>query len=111
MSTESLLSTMLKHDFFHGHEQKVSGIAQLAVDNGFNTLSIAQKNVLAPFFRRQCAGVTNPGDHHNDCEKILTEDELENAITNEAYYGELLCQDCINENEDYKREWDDLLSQ
>lgn len=36
---ESILRIQLDRDVFHGEEQMVSGIAQLAVDRGFNALS------------------------------------------------------------------------
>ncbi|HHN8406730.1 hypothetical protein [Morganella morganii] len=111
MSTESLLSTMLEYDFFYNQDSMVSGIAQRAIDNGFNTLSEAQKRVLNPFLTKPCEGVTNPGGHHNNCQKPLSGDELEIAIRNESYYGNLLCENCINETEDYRREWENIEAQ
>lgn len=111
MSLESLLKTMLEHDRFHNQNSMVSGIAQRAVNNGFSSLSAAQKAVLEPFLSEQCDGVTNPGGHHNDCTTILEGDELESAIVNDMYYGGLLCTDCVDERERYRHEWEKIQRQ
>lgn len=98
---ESLLSTMLSHDAFHNEDAKVSGIAQLAVDKGFDTLSPLQKRVLNPFLTHQCAGINDPGGHHNGCQKIINGSELKEAYELQGYYGELLCLDCREESDGY----------
>ena len=49
MSTESLLDAMLKHDRFHNQNAMVPGIAQRAVDNGYDSLTAKQQAVLDPF--------------------------------------------------------------
>ncbi|MEP8557343.1 hypothetical protein ABKW12_20780 [Enterobacter hormaechei] len=106
MSTESLLDAMLKHDRFHNQNAMVPGIAQRAVDNGYDSLTEKQQAVLYPFLTEKCDGVTNPGGHHNDCQVILEGDDLESAIENEMYYGGLLCPSCVDEKEHYKAEWE-----
>lgn len=108
MSKESLLATMIEHDVFANEEQKVPGIAQLAIDEGYEKLTPAQKRVLEPFMSHSCDGVENPGGHHNDCDNTLVDDELENAYENQGYYGAMLCSGCIDEKEEYKRQWDRL---
>jgi len=108
MSTESLLESMLNHDRFHDQDAMVSGIAQRAVNNGFNSLSEKQKAVLSPFLEQPCDGVTNPGGHHNNCPVTLEGEELESAIENEMYYGGLLCASCVDENERYRAEWEKI---
>lgn len=45
MSTESLLDAMLQHDRFHNQNTMVTGIAQRAVDHGYDSLSAKQKAV------------------------------------------------------------------
>ncbi|MFC6377565.1 hypothetical protein [Tatumella sp. UCD-D_suzukii] len=108
MSNESLLSTMLDHDFFHGQDDKVSGIAMRAVDHGFDTLSVLQQRVLKPFMSQPCDGVTNPGGDHNGCESLIDGDDLETAIINQNYYGGLLCDKCINEKVGYIAHWEKI---
>lgn len=108
MSNESLLKTMLDHDVFANEDQMVPGIAQRAVDHGYDSLSPAQKHVLSPFMSHNCDGVENPGGHHNDCENVLTGPELETAYENRNYYDAMLCSQCVDELEEYKRQWDRL---
>ncbi len=84
----------------------VRGIAQLAMDQGFNNLTARQQAVLRPHLTQECAGVTNPGGHHNDCNVLLKGKKLAAALEQECYYGDALCEDCINETEQYRREWE-----
>lgn len=77
---ECILAKQLEMDVFHNEDSKVAGIAKLAVDKGFNTLSPSQKGVLEPFLTHSCSGNTDPGDHHNNCER-----ELEGSALLEAY--------------------------
>ncbi|POP42342.1 hypothetical protein CHU32_03655 [Superficieibacter electus] len=102
MSNESLLQTLLDHDVFAEEEQMVSGIARNAIDNGYNSLSGPQKRVLEPFMSQTCDGVEDPGGYHNDCRRVMTDDELQTAYENQGYYDALLCSDCINEYESYE---------
>ncbi|WP_313098709.1 hypothetical protein [Atlantibacter hermannii] len=108
MSTESLLSTLIKYDRFHGANPMVPGIAQLAIDKGYDHLSAKQKAVLEPFLTQACDGVTDPGDHHNNCQHVLEGDDLESAIENDMHYGGLLCPSCVDEDEEYRRRWEKL---
>lgn len=104
MSTESLLETMLKHDRFHDQDSMVSGIAQRAIANGFDSLTSRQKAVLTPFLEQPCDGVTDPGGYHNNCSVTLEGEELESAIQNDMHYGGLLCPSCVDEKERYRAE-------
>lgn len=101
---ESLLKTLIEHDAFYDADSKVKGIATLAIDKGFDNLSVLQKNVLDPFLTHPCAGVRNPGGHHNDCQVILSEGALEEAYEQRGYFGDLLCEDCRDESEGYSIE-------
>ncbi|EKT6267682.1 hypothetical protein [Enterobacter roggenkampii] len=111
MSTESLLNTMLEHDRFHGQDAMVAGIAQRAVNNGYESLTPRQKAVLVPFLTKPCDGVTDPGGYHNDCQHVLEGDDLENAIQNDMYYGGLLCPSCVDEKEEHRRQWENIQRQ
>ncbi|MGQ5288468.1 hypothetical protein ACULN0_03785 [Pectobacterium actinidiae] len=107
---ESLLDTMLKCDAFYHEDGKVSGIAQLAVDKGFDNLSPLQKRVLQPFLSHDCEGVRDPGGYSNDCQTVMTGSELEEAYENQAYYGSLLCQNCREESDGYDIEREKFMS-
>lgn len=100
---QEVLKALLKYGCLDNEEQKVKGIAQLAVDQGYEHLSPLQRNVVVPFLTRNCEGVTNPGGHHNDCHVVLEGEALVAALD---YHDGVLCEDCINENEQYAREWE-----
>jgi hypothetical protein len=97
---EEILSRQLEQDIFHNEDSKVSGIAKLAIDKGFASLSPAQKSILQPFLSQPCEGVTDPGDYHNDCQVVLEGEELRDAYDNTYQYDGLLCQSCIDEAND-----------
>lgn len=97
---EEILSEQLKIDEFHNEDSKVSGIAKLAVDKGWDNLSPAQKSVLRPFLSKPCEGVRDPAGVHNECEAILTEAELKDAYDELYQYDSLLCQNCQDESND-----------
>jgi hypothetical protein len=103
---QKVLEALHKNGSLDNEEQKVRGIAQLAVDNGYDNLSPLQKNVLSHLLTRACDGVTNPGDHHNECQVVLEGEALVAALESEAYYGGALCENCVNESEQYTREWE-----
>ncbi|MCR8721029.1 hypothetical protein NVV30_20330 [Pseudomonas syringae] len=107
MSEEiEVLKQLLDKGHLDNEDAKVSGIAKLAVDKGFGQLSALQKAVIAPHLQRACGGVTDPGGYHNDCQIALEGKDLATALEQEAYYGSALCENCINETEQYSNEWD-----
>lgn len=107
MSEEiEVLKQLLDKGHLDNEDAKVSGIAKLAVDKGFDQLSALQKAVITPHLQRACEGVTDPGGYHNDCQVVLEGTELATALEQEAYYGATLCENCINETEQYSNEWD-----
>lgn len=103
---QKVLEALQKNGSLDNEEDKVRGIAQLAVDKGYSHLSALQKNVVAPFLSRVCDGVTDPGDYHNDCKVVLEGKAYVAALENEAYYDGVLCEDCVNESEQYAQEWE-----
>ncbi|KWS11027.1 hypothetical protein AL064_12540 [Pseudomonas syringae pv. syringae] len=112
MSGETeVLKQLLQNDHLHNEDAKVSGIAQLAVDKGFDSLSALQQSVIARLLTKKCEGVTNPGGHHNECHVILEGQEFATALEQERYYESVLCENCINETEQYSREWERLESE
>jgi len=107
MSDEvKVLERLLENGSLDDQDARVRGIAQLAVDNGFETLTDPQKNVLWPHLAMTCEGVTDPGGHHKDCQADLEGAELVAALTAQAWNGSLLCEQCTDEKEQYAREWD-----
>ena len=106
MSVEQqVLEVLIKNVSLDDEDQKVRGIAQLAVDKGYEQLSALQQKVVQPFLSRPCDGVENPGGYHNECAVTLEGKALVEALNNEAYYDAALCEDCVNEAEQYASEW------
>lgn len=97
---KEILSEQLDRDEFHNEDGKVKGIAQRAVDQGWDNLSAAQKGVLKPFLSKDCEGVTDPGGYHNDCQVVLTDAELRDAYADYYQHEALLCQNCRDEAND-----------
>lgn len=107
MSDEvDVLQQLLHNGSLDELDHKVKGIAQLAVDRGFDHLTARQQAVLQPYLTQVCAGVTDPGGHHNDCSVALEGKKLAVALEQEGYYGSVLCEDCIGESEQYDRDWE-----
>ncbi|AZC31518.1 hypothetical protein C4K38_3559 [Pseudomonas chlororaphis subsp. piscium] len=107
MSEEiEVLKQLLSNGDLDQEDAKVSGIAKLAVDKGFDHLSAAQKAVLNPHLQRACEGVEDPGGYHNECTVVLEGKDLAAALEQAGYYGSVLCENCVNETEQYAREWD-----
>lgn len=107
MSVEQkVLEVLIKNGSLDDEDQKVRGIAQLAVDKGFDQLSGAQQSVLQPFLSRTCDGVEDPGGYHNDCKVTLEGTALVEALSNESYYDGALCENCVNEANQYSNEWE-----
>jgi hypothetical protein len=103
---QKVVEKLLENGSLDNEDQKIKGIAQLAADKGYQSLSPLQQKVLEPFLTRACDGVENPGGHHNECSVILEGEALAEGLSNEAYYDGVLCENCVNETEQYKNEWD-----
>lgn len=81
------------------------GLAQRAIEVGFEALSIHQKRVLQPYLSRECSGCTNPGGHHNDCTTALDGDELLEAFAEGDDVECPQCENCRQEAGDYAAHW------
>lgn len=105
--TEDILSQQLECEYYADKEPHFArGLAQQAIDNGFDSLSENQQAVLAPHLSQPCDGVENPGGYHNNCQAVLEGEELLSAYESLMYYDGLLCQDCQTEASDYMAEWE-----
>lgn len=102
---EKVLAAQFARDRFHAEEQKVSGIAQRAIDHGYASLSPAQQAVIAPFLSVRCEGATDPGDHHNGCEVTLDGETLLEALESEMHYEAIVCERCRSEYDHYQHQW------
>lgn len=94
---EKILSYQLEHDLFHDQDNKVSGIAKLAIDKGYAQLTEKQKYVLEDQLHQACSGYTNPGGHHNECDKKLSGEELLDAYQQCDDPESLMCEACRDE--------------
>jgi hypothetical protein len=97
---DEILAHQLKHDIFHSEDDRVSGIAKLAVDKGFDTLTPRQKGVVNPFLTQPCEGVTDPGGYHNGCAVQLSGAELLEAYEEQSAFDSLRCENCRDEAND-----------
>ncbi|HID9894803.1 hypothetical protein ACI2JW_08655 [Serratia ureilytica] len=91
---EKILSEQLAQNAFEGCERKVPGLADKAVQQGWHTLSEAQKYVLAPHLTAHCMGFTDPAGEKIDCPVVLQDELLLDAWENNRMYDSLLCEDC-----------------
>lgn len=104
---ERLLRTLQEHGAFDDQDQMVGGIAQRAIDNGYDTLSVAQQRVLAPFIEMDCTGVTDPGGNHNGCNQVISSEDLAQAIElSEDGIGGVQCEDCRDEAGFHQYQWE-----
>jgi len=87
-------------------EDKVRGIATRGADLGIEALSPLQRKVIESLFSARCEGVTDPGGHHNDCQRDLNGNEYVEALDQSAYYGRKLCERCRDETEGHRAHWE-----
>jgi len=99
-----VLVALFEVDALHNETDQVKGIAQRAVDHGFETLSPKQQHVINHLLSKACEGVTNPGGYHNECRASIEGQDLIDATTNSGYFDGWLCEDCRNESEGYEVE-------
>jgi hypothetical protein len=89
-----ILSLQLSNGFLEGQSKAVAGITQLAADNGYETLSDAQKNVINFLLSQQCEGFRYPDGDRHDCRAMLSGEPLLNALENSPHYDAVLCESC-----------------
>ena len=100
----NVLAELFRVDALHEESGIVVGIAQRAVDNGFEALTPKQQAVIEHLLSKGCSGVTDPGGHFDDCQATLEGQDLVDATINSGFYGEWLCEDCRNKSDGYDRE-------
>jgi len=103
---ENIFATQLENDVFDAADVDFAeGLARLAVDKGFDSLSPRQKAVLEPYLSVHCSGVTDPGGHHNECEALLEGEELLEAYQLSEDSQSLMCENCRSEQGHYQHQW------
>lgn len=103
---ERIFQTQLEKGIFDSAEIGFAkGLAQLAVDKGYGSLSPKQKNVLTPYLSVNCSGITDPGGHHNNCSAILEGQALLDAYELSDDSGSLMCESCRDEQSYFEHEW------
>lgn len=106
---EEILDYQLAHGVFDDVSLSAAeGIAKRAVTEGFSTLSPKQKAVLEPYLSKTCSGVTDPGDHHNECSAELKGEELLEAYQRCEDTESLVCDSCNSEVGYYAHQWDKM---
>ena len=106
-TTEQILEHQITHGVFDTASfEGTEGIAKLAVSKGFDSLSPKQKAVLTPYLSVTCSGITDPGDHHNDCSFELTGTDLLEAYQRADDTECLVCESCNSEQGYFAHQWD-----
>lgn len=103
---DNALNKLLEYGHLDNEGGAVKGIARLATDKGYNSLTERQKNVLAPFLTRECDGVTDPGGYHNDCATALEGNALVAALESESYGDGFMCESCRDESNFHEHQWE-----
>lgn len=108
MTTEALLRKLIEVDKFNKAPPMVAGIAQRAIDFGYNQLSKKQQEVLTPFLSEQCSGSTDPGGYHNGCQAILIEADLLEAYDLADNSDCIQCESCRQDDGYYAHQWEKI---
>jgi len=103
---EKIFETQLENGVFDDADVDFAeGLAQSAVDKGFDSLSPKQKAVLQPYLSAYCSGVTDPGGHHNECDALLEGEELLEAYQLSEDSQSLMCESCRSDQGYYQHQW------
>jgi len=100
-----ILKALIEHDHFNDEGSMAEGIARRAIDKGYDSLTAKQQAVLDPHLKMSCPGVSDPGENHNECPRLIDGAELLSAIQASSYYGEILCEHCREESDAYTAHW------
>ncbi len=103
---EKIFETQLEKGVFDAAEVGFAeGLARLAVDKGYGSLSSKQKAILEPYLSVCCSGVTDPGGHHNNCDTSLGGEELLEAYQLNDDSESLMCESCRSDQGYYEHQW------
>lgn len=105
---EKVLAKLIEYGFLEQEDSKVEGIAKRAISHGYQSLTQPQKNVLDSWLERECEGVMDPGGHHNGCQIVLDGQALADALDSESYGDGFVCASCLQESNEYQRQWEKM---
>jgi hypothetical protein len=106
---DKIFEQQIAHGIFENADFSGSkGIAKLAVEKGFNTLSTKQQQVLKPYLSIACTGVTDPGGYHNKCAVQLEGEALFDAYHRCEDKESLICEECDSEKGYYAHQWEKI---
>lgn len=74
---------------------KEEGIAKLAIDKGYDTLTTPQQAVLKPFFNPICQGDLI----HKDCTESVSNEEFVLSIEDYFMLDRISCRSCLEQAE------------
>ncbi|WP_202210515.1 hypothetical protein [Pseudomonas paraversuta] len=89
-----IFSALIAQNAFQGEKPSVQSFAQLAVDKGFRALSSRQQAVVNPFLKKQCEGIKQPNEKHNNCKNSIGGRDLVTALENSESYKGWRCESC-----------------
>mgnify|MGYP005861348325 CR=1 FL=1 len=106
---EGILEYQLSHGVFENASfAGTEGIAKLAVEKGFNTLSPKQKAILEPYLTVSCSGYTDPGGNFNACSVELQGQELLDAYQQSDDAESIICDSCNSEVGYFEHQWNKI---
>lgn len=98
-----ILNYLLEQDAL---EDRVLGIAKLAIDRGYSSLSDKQKWVLKECFEPSCEGCK-----FHDCHKTVSDESYVFSIEHQYDLERITCRDCAEMIFDQNRTWDRMRSE
>ena len=105
--TEDIIKVQLEKDYYEDKQPDyIAGLAQRAVEFGFDQLSEKQQAILKPHLSQACQGIDDPGGYHNDCNATLEGEALLAAYEQENYHDALICPSCTEEADFYEAQWE-----
>lgn len=105
MSNESILNALIELDEIQ--DKTAIGIAQLAIDQGYENLSPKQKFVLEKYLSSPCQG----DKIDNICGITLTGEALEDALNEFPMYEKISCFNCRNNMDHQSNAWNKIQSE
>lgn len=89
-----IFSALIAQNAFQSEKPSVQNYAQLAVDKGFRALSSKQQAVVSPFLKKQCEGIKESNEKHNNCQNTISGGDLVAALGKSESYKGWRCESC-----------------
>lgn len=98
---QDIFTALIAQNAFNDQRPSVQNYAQLAIDKGYAKLSSKQQAVVSPFLQRNCEGVKDQEQNHNNCQTVIGGQDLVAAAENSGHYEGWLCESCRGESDQY----------